>query len=117
MDTMSITNSDSGVCDWDGTVNVPDREEWLDEDDEDEITALEGDELVESLGKKFNAELDELEKFTAYLEINRGVSSKEWKKTESNRKLGYTRNSKKTKQRHARDAHKKEVTDSKLRKT
>ena len=119
------------ICSWDGTVNHnvnncdSDLEaDWCDVDDkgdgsdsDDEVVELEGQELVKSLGEKLNAELDALEKMSLYQQVNRKISAKEWVKAESNRALGYTGHSKKTQQRHAREARSKEVIDAKLRKS
>ena len=60
---------------------------------EDEFSELEGEELVESLQRRLEHELGLVEGTTAYEKVaaSSRLTWKEWKKIESNQKLGYSK--------------------------
>ena len=133
-ESPAVEDSDDGdsVCCWDGGVNSwsdneSDDAEWVDEEDlqaaneqdEDasEAESLQGDELMDSLVKEAQQELEMLKKMTPYEKIKtRTVSSQEWAKAES--KVGVKNGlSPRTARRHDKDQRDKEKTDANLRKT
>ena len=77
-------------CDWDGSVNhcLSSDSDWEDELDDTEFSELEGEDLKESLQKALEAELALLTQLTPY-EVILQATSKEWKRAEQNRGLGY----------------------------
>ena len=111
-------------CDWDGSVNhcLSSDSDWEDESDDGfesddtEFSELEGEDLKESLQKALEAELALLTQLTPY-EVILQATSKEWKRAEQNRGLGYNGQSDRTRRCHEKKARDKENEDKELRKT
>jgi len=125
VDIGSDPPSDSEICSWDGGVNhypsdVGETTHWNSDSEEEEFSDLEGDELLQSLQKAQEKELERLEnvsKPTAFDKMSQNLTSEEWKKAESNRHLGYSKGSMRTRRRHDLEARQKEEKDSVIRKT
>jgi predicted Mrr-cat superfamily restriction endonuclease len=110
-ETELDSDSDSGVTvtAWTGCVNnhliVTDDSgsdsEWESNSSDDEVDELEGDELVESLQREIEHEIQLLQELeptpsSQYERLKTVVSAKEWEKAEQNRGLGYTGRGKRT---------------------
>ncbi|KAF8810714.1 hypothetical protein BYT27DRAFT_7209171 [Phlegmacium glaucopus] len=79
-----------------------------DVDDEDEIMCeLEGEELRKSLEEQVIQEAEAM--VAAYRNLSRSMPAKEWKRAETNRKLGYNGQSVRTQQRHRQEEKRKEL--------
>lgn len=104
----TVDYDSSSDCDYDGGINwCLDSEgendgdcsdDWEDSDDES-LVEFNEDDLVE-----IKADIAELKEPSAYDQIMRTKSSKEWKAAEKNRNLGYTGTSKQTQQRNRKNA-------------
>jgi hypothetical protein len=70
-----------------------------------------------SLKENLAEELEILAEPTPYQEVLKKLTTKEWKKAESNRGLGYSGNSERTKQREGQKARAKAIEDTALQKT
>jgi hypothetical protein len=90
-----------------------------DSESEDDVEELEGEELLCSLQKSAEKELEQMafSDSTKYQELQRTIGSNEWKKAESSRSLGYNGNSSRSQRRHAKAARDKEMVDAQLRKS
>lgn len=125
-----VEDTPAEECGWDGTLNhalSSDSEfcwtdsEWAgtSDDDDSDISELEGDELYQHINHQLELEIQELTNPTPYQKINetaRGMTSKDWKKVESGYRV-YSGNSQRTKQRREQTARKKEETDKVSRKS
>jgi hypothetical protein len=124
---FSDSEDDAECTKWSGGVNhilssdsdsVPfDTDTDTDTDSDSEgFEELEGDELLESLQRQGAQEQAErLKRITAYEKLQWNIGGREWKQAESNRKLGYTGNSARTRRRHEKAARDKSNEDEKLR--
>jgi len=77
--------------------------EWASESSEDEVDELEGADLVESLRKEVENEMDLLKQAaeTPYEKIsNRNLTAKDWKIAEQYRGLGYSGHASRTQRKH-----------------
>ncbi|KAJ7616728.1 hypothetical protein B0H17DRAFT_1152613 [Mycena rosella] len=86
-------------CSWNGTVNhaaMSDSEsDWKsapdgDSDSDSDLSELEGTDLINSLENELEQEIAALAFMTPYQELTQPISSKDWKKAERNRALGYS---------------------------
>ncbi|KAF9455972.1 hypothetical protein BDZ94DRAFT_1327277 [Collybia nuda] len=115
---QGLDNSDD-ECDWDGGINhtlSSDSEFcWTDSDESDdskEFTELEGDALLDNINH-LQAEVDLLSARTPYEQMTETVlTSKDWKKAESHRGLGYNGQSIRTHQQKAQEARKQAAEDA-----
>jgi hypothetical protein len=88
-----------------------DDTEWESESSEDEIDGLEGAELVESLRKEVESELLKQAAETPYEKISNGnLTTKDWKRAEQNRGLGYDGHASRTQRKHSQNARRLKVT-------
>lgn len=85
--------------------------------DSQEFSDVEDEVFLQSLNENLAEELEMLTLPTPYQEVLQKLTRKDWKKAESNRGLGYSGNSDRTKQREAQKARTKAVQDAALRKT
>lgn len=112
------------VCTWPGGVNnhIEDEDDWIDlsedfgtdlrvgldvqsgsgsgsgsEDSDEELQELGGEELLKSLEDQIIQEAEA--NLTAYRNLSRAIPKQEWERAEANRKLGYNKQSKRTKRR------------------
>jgi hypothetical protein len=85
-------------------------------EDEDELAELEGQELVQSLGRELENEL-RMHSWASsqYGSLKMKQTREEWKRAERNRRLGYNGRSERTKRRHDAEARKKEKEDIQFR--
>ena len=120
---VDIDDSIEDECDWDGSVNYyPSSDSEFKENNSDdgygseesEFSELEGKDLKESLQKALEAEIALLTQPTPYEDIQRTVTSQEWKNAEKNRGLGYNRHADRTQHRHEKKARDKEKEDKEL---
>ena len=123
--------SDAEVTAWTGGVNNHlissddsdsdfDDTEWESESSEDEVDELEGAELVESLCKEIENEINMLKQAakTPYEKIvNAKLTAKDWKKAEQHRGLGYNGHALRTQRKHRQDERKKAERDKITRKS
>ena len=108
-------NSDPDLdCGYDGGVNY----DWSDSDseyedytntDSESLEEIDGDELDDNL-YEWRAELDDLVAPTKYDQIMEQKLTMDWTKAEQNHKLGYSGNSKCTKEWRAKEAHDRGVS-------
>jgi hypothetical protein len=94
--------------------------EWESESSEDEVDELEGADLVESLRKEIENELNLLKQAaqTPYEKISNGnLTARDWKKAEQNRGLGYNGLASRTQRKHRQDAREKAERDKITRKS
>ncbi|OSX55981.1 hypothetical protein POSPLADRAFT_1037680 [Postia placenta MAD-698-R-SB12] len=107
-----------GECIWSGGINfhVPDgsQSEWSGSDSGSEsdleASEMEGKKLVKSLCREYGRfKMKASGQPTAYEELQRGITSKDWKKAEGNWCLRYTRNSDRTGCRNELFAQQKET--------
>ena len=94
--------------------------EWESEESEDEVDELEGADLVESLRKELENELNLLKQAaqTPYEKIsNANLTARDWKKAEQNRGLGYNGLASRTQRKHRQDAREKAERDKITRKS
>jgi len=104
----------------DGSDSDVDDTEWESESSEDEVDELEGDDLVESLRKEIENELNLLKQTaqTPYEKINNAnLTSKDWKKAEQNRGLGYNGLASRTQRKHRQEEREKAERDKITRKS
>jgi hypothetical protein len=87
-------------------------EDWSDSDDS--LVEFEGDELENNL-RELREELDALAAPSKYDLITGAKTNQEWKGAEKKRRLGYTGNSQRTKQRHAKAAREREIIQKKAK--
>ena len=124
VDIGSDPPSDSEICFWDGGVNhypsdVEETTHWNSDSEEEGFSDLQGDELLQSLQKTQQKELERIEnvsKPTAFDKMSQDLTSEEWKKAESNRHLGYSKGSTRTQCCHDLEARQKEEKDYEIRK-
>ena len=104
-------------CGWDGDVNQAGESDDDDysSDSGEELQELEGIELLQSLELCSTKEKELQAASAQYLELLRNVSQKEWEKAETNRGLGYSGLSVRTKRRHNQKAREKEANDAVMR--
>jgi hypothetical protein len=114
---IEIDSDSESECGYTGGVNYHDSdsdnepgsgEVWSDDSDGESLAEFEGEELESNL-RELRAELDALAAPSKYDLIAGKKSSREWKKAEKKRGFGYTGNSQRTKQRHAKAAREGEV--------
>lgn len=94
--------------------------EWESEESEDEVDELEGADLVESLRKELENELNLLKQAaqTPYEKIsNANLTARDWKKAEQNQGLGYNGLASRTQRKHRQDAREKAERDKITRKS
>ena len=105
-------------CDWDGSVNVNVPEGWMTVTDyeDDLLSELEGNDLIESLRSQMCKGAGSCEGLTGYQEIQKKISTQQWKKAERNRGLGYNGLSNRTQRRIGQQAREKASKDEVLRK-
>jgi ribosomal protein S13 len=116
---------DQDVCSWTGGVNnhLEDRpDDWVDTPEDlemDDLEELEGEELQNSLENQMDQESEMFEKADAaiYRKLMRSISSKEWKRAEMNRGLGYNGQSERSKQRKKKEVKDRARRDEQTRKT
>jgi ribosomal protein S13 len=125
----SAINEDAEVCTWMGGVNnhlEDDPEDWIDlsndtaidDKSDDELDELEGDALRQSLETQMALEAEVLENSAGlYQCLMRSISSKEWKKAEKNRGLGYNGQSSRSMRRKRKEARDKESRDGETQKS
>jgi len=106
-------SSDSEVqeCGWSGDVNhnIPSEYEWadsseLEEESDEELCELEGEELVEGLGKAME---NERKIMSLHEKLLQKHTKAYWKQAEAKRGFGYTGNSERSKRRQAQVAREK----------
>ncbi|KAF8159193.1 hypothetical protein B0H34DRAFT_655343 [Crassisporium funariophilum] len=94
--------------------------DWDDTSSEEDLSELEGEELVESLRREFEHKMHLLEALqgkTGYEKIsNANITVEDWKKAEQNRHLGYNGLSGRSTRRHELEARKKATEDEKTQK-
>jgi len=127
----SDSDSESGVTvtAWMGGVNnhliVTDDSdsdaEWESNSSDDEVDELEGDELVESLQREIEHEIQLLQELeptpsSQYERLKTVVSAKEWEKAEQNWGLGYNGCGKRTQMRQCQEARENAEKDKITRK-
>jgi hypothetical protein len=123
IEILTDSESDSD-CEYTGGVNCHDfdvdsdgyaDEEWS-ESDEESVVEFEGDELENNL-RELREELHALpySEPSKYDLITGAKTSKQWKKAEKKRGFGYTGNSQRSQQRHAKAAREKEITRAKAK--
>ncbi|KII87813.1 hypothetical protein PLICRDRAFT_176579 [Plicaturopsis crispa FD-325 SS-3] len=121
---------DDGECHWTGSVNdgLPDTgiagDDFSESDSEmgseDELEELEGEELLDSLGKSMDTVGPEQAASAvrnAFDRLQTSLTPKEWAKAEANRHLGYNGQSARTQRRKDEQARAKERVDAKMRQT
>ena len=129
LDTHDATDLDSDieVTAWTGGVNnhllseSDDSDsdfndaEWESDSSGDDVDELEGEELVASLQKEIEHEIQLLQElmFTPYERISTTKTAKEWQKVERNRGLGYNGQSKRT-QRFRREKAREKAEEDKI---
>ncbi len=126
------SDSDADECtQWTGGVNheLSDTESdltWVEtstadsdstESSEDDMSEVEGDDIVESVRASLEHEIKLLAIPTQYEQISRKLTADDWKKAEKNRSLGYNGNSDRTKRREAKTARDKGIHDKEMRKS
>ena len=124
------SDSDTTVTSWTGGVNNHELErEWtdLDELSEEEVSELEGDDLIESLRRGMEHEEKQLNSTMVAsrtdpvtighgLPQGEGLISIDWKKAESKRGLGYNGLSERMARRKSKQARDKAVIEANVRK-
>jgi uncharacterized sporulation protein YeaH/YhbH (DUF444 family) len=113
----SDTDTDSGDEDWKDT-DLDGGSADSDEDDNEDLEDLEGEDLLDGLQKKWELlqqELEDLEKPTPYECILKKTTAKEWKKAEARRGLGYNGKSARRKREVAQQLREKEEQDRVVR--
>ena len=97
-------------CDW------SDSDSEYDEDytDMESLEDMDGDELDDNL-QELKAELEDLFTPTKYDQIMEPKLTTDWKKAEQNRNLGYSGNSKRTRERRAKEARDREASRTEAR--
>ena len=75
---------------------------------------MDGDELDDNL-QELKAELEDLFTPTKYDQIMEPKLTTDWKKAEQNRNLGYSGNSKRTRERRAKEARDREASRTEAR--
>jgi len=115
--TGGVKNHVIGLVDSDSEFEDTD---WESESSEDEIDGLQGDELVESLRKEVESEMELLRQAaeTPYEKISNGnLTAKDWKRAEQNRGLGYDGHASRTQRKHSQNAREKAESDKIARKS
>ena len=126
LDSDAEPESDEEVCSWKGSVNnhlEDNPEDWvdlsdLDSESDDELEELKGDALRGSLEAEMSREADALQNSDTalYEKLMRLISSKDWKKAEKSRALGYNGKSKRSKRQKSKEMRDKECRDEETRK-
>ena len=122
-----VDEAETFECDWDGSVNhqpedlQPSGEggtgyesEASSDESEVEILELEGEELLQSLGRRIAKEQELLTTPTPFERL-KNIPESVWAKAEKNRHLGYNGLSKRTRQWREQKAREKDATDAVLR--
>jgi hypothetical protein len=101
--TMEETDSESD-CGYEGGVDC-------DPSDDESLAELEGDELEANLSA-LHKEAESQDAPNAFKQMMSHKDSKEWKKVEANRALGYTKNSIRTQERRRKEAREQEASQA-----
>ncbi|KIJ39220.1 hypothetical protein M422DRAFT_258109 [Sphaerobolus stellatus SS14] len=132
-----ISDSEDDVCSWsggvictpdihgtdDGYITVWDTEEEIEsvgeQGDNDIFEVLQGEEVIDGLQKscKMQQDLEELSTPTSYERIMGVKGSKQWRKAESNRALGYNGLSERRKREIRQENREKEAAAAKMQET
>ncbi len=123
------SNSDADECtQWTGGVNhelsgTESDLTWVEastadgsESSGDNLSEVEGDDIVESVRASLEHEIRLLAIPTQYEQLSRNYTAGDWKKAEKNRSLGYNGHSDRTKRREAKTVRDKEIHDKEMRK-
>jgi len=116
--------SNSVIFSWDGGVNhhssdVEKTTHWDSDFEEEGFSDLEGDELLQSLQRAQQKDLERLGNVsnpTAFDKMSQNLTLEEWKMAESNQHLGYSKQSMQTQCCHDLEARWKEEKDSAIQK-
>ena len=111
--TMEETDSESD-CGYEGGVDCDPSDDSAADSDEDwsddeSLAELEGDELEANLSA-LRKEAESQDAPNAFKQMMSHKDSKEWKKVEANRALGYTKNSIRTQERRRKEAREQEAS-------
>jgi hypothetical protein len=113
--TTEETDSESD-CGYEGRVDCdPSNDSAADSDedwsDDESLAELEGDELEANLSV-LHKEAESQDAPNAFKQMMSHKDSKEWKKVEANRALGYTKNSIRTQERRRKEAREQEASQA-----
>jgi hypothetical protein len=124
-DLILIDSDTENECSWTGGVNhtmssdsaLSDSDSYDDWESDSDFSELEADDLIESLRAEVEKEMrEEMQVLpTLYQKLTQPVSSKEWRKAESNRALGYNGLSSRSNRRHAQEVREKDAKDANTR--